>query len=156
MSAELLKRCALFRDFTPVGLELFAKISKPRIVLRGKPLFAEGTPSETLYLLVEGRVQVLVKTAEGTISTVASLGAGESLCEMALLSPAKPVAHMCSVVAEVDSKVLEGSSADLQALMKDKPQACVKLLLACAAEVGRKAGDARDLLKHMVARSVGR
>jgi CRP-like cAMP-binding protein len=97
-----------------------------------------------------------VKSSEGTLAPVASLGAGESLCEMALLSQGRPVLHLCSVVAEVDSKALEISSADLQGLMKDKPQACVKLLLACAAEVGRKAGDARDLLKHMLARSVGR
>jgi len=156
MSSELLKRCSLFRDFTPVGLDILAKIAKPKIVLHGKPLFVEGAPSETLYVAVEGRLQVMVKSSEGTQSVVASVGAGESMAEAALLAPTHGPTHLCSVVAEVDSKVLEISNADFQALMKEKPQACVKLLLACASEFARKSIEAREPLKHMLARAVGR
>lgn len=156
MSAELLKRFALFKDFTPVGLEILAKIAKPKILLAGKPLFLEGAPSEALYLLVEGRILVALKSSEGKDVPVASLGSGEALGEMALLSGGRAPAHLCSALAESDSKLLEIAHADLQALMKEKPQACMKLLLAAASEFGRKSQDAREPLKHVLARAIPR
>lgn len=154
MSVEVLRQCPLFKDFTGVGLEILAKIAKGRIVLVGKPLFQEGKPSEFLYLLIEGRLSVQVKGADGRETPLASLGGGEHLGEMALLAAARKPVHLCTVVAEADSKIMEISAVDFQALMKDKPQACMKLLLSLSAEFGRKSVDAREPLRHLVARSI--
>jgi len=156
MSVEMLKQCPLFRDFTAVGLEILAKIAKPRILLAGKPLFQEGKPSESLYLVVEGRLSVLVKGQDGRDSPLASLGPGEHLGEMALLAAARKPLHLASVVAELDSKIVEIANADFQALMKEKPQACMKLLLSLSADLGRKSVEAREPLRHLVARAVAR
>ena len=154
MSVEMLKQCALFKDFTAVGLEILAKIAKPKIVLAGKPVFQEGKPSESLFILVEGRLSVLIKGPDGRETPMASLGGGEHLGEMSLLAAARRPVHVCSVVAEANSKLLEISAVDFQTLMKDKPQACMKLLLSLSADFGRKAVDAREPLSHVVARSV--
>ncbi|MGC4113469.1 MAG: cyclic nucleotide-binding domain-containing protein [Myxococcales bacterium] len=156
MSVEMLRQCPLFKDFTAVGLEILAKISKPRILLAGKPLFLEGKPSESLYIVVEGRLAVMVKGPDGRESPVASLGAGEHLGEMALLAAAKKPLHLVSVLAEADSKIVEIPNADFQALMKEKPQACMKLLLSLSAEFGRKSVEAREPLRHIVTRALGR
>lgn len=156
MSAELLRQCPLFKDFTAVGLEILAKIAKGRILLAGKPLFLEGKPSEALYIVVEGRLAVMVKGQDGRDSPMASLGAGEHLGEMALLAAAKRPVHLVSVLAESDSKIVEIANADFQNLMKEKPQACMKLLLSLSSEFGRKSVEARDPLKHLVARAVVR
>ena len=156
MSVEILKRSPLFKDFTPVGLEILAHIAKPRVLLAGKPLFLEGTPSESFFIVAEGRFQVFAKGAEGNNVPVASLGAGEHVGEMALIAYGRNPMHLCSVVAEADSKVLEFTSADFQALTKDKPQACIKLLFALASELGRKSADAREPLRLLLARAFSR
>ena len=156
MSVDVLRQCVLFKDFTAVGLEIIAKIAKSRIVLAGKTIFQEGKPSESLYIVIEGRLSVLVKSADGRDAPLASLGAGEHLGEMALLASARKPLHLCSVVAEADSKLMEIGVADFQALMKDKPQACMKLLLSLSAEFGRKSVEAREPLRHLVARAVVR
>lgn len=154
MSAELLKQSVLFKEFTPVGLQILSRIAHQRVVLAGKPLFSEGSESEALCIILEGRFQVQVKNAEGREVPVAVIGPGEHLGDMALLASEKPGVHLCSAVAEVDSKVLELGRADFKALMKEKPQACMKLLLALALEFGQKAADSGDALKHLVARAV--
>jgi CRP/FNR family cyclic AMP-dependent transcriptional regulator len=155
--SELLKQSSLFKDFTPIGLEIVSRIAKPKIVLAGKPLFSEGGTPEALYVVVEGRFHIAVKGTDGKDVPLASLGVGEHLSEMALLSATgKPSPHVCSAIAEVDSKVLEISLADFQRLTKEKPQACVKLLLAISQEFGQKVADSRDALRHLLTRAVGR
>jgi CRP-like cAMP-binding protein len=156
MSVEILKRCLLLKDFTPVGLEILARIAKPKVILAGKALFVEGGASESLFIVAEGRFQVMLKNTEGKDIAVAAMGAGEHMGEMGLIAAGRQPLHLCSVVAEADSKVLEISSADFQSLMKEKPQACVKLLFALSAELGRKSAGARDPLRHILARAVTR
>ncbi|MBI5547216.1 MAG: cyclic nucleotide-binding domain-containing protein [Deltaproteobacteria bacterium] len=156
MSAEMLKRCVLFKDFTPVGLDILARIAKPRIVLAGKPLFIEGSASETLVIVVEGRFQVLVKGTDGRDTPLASLGPGEHLGDLSLLAAGRKATHLVTVVAEADSRVVELSQGDFLALSKEKPQACMKLVLALASEVGRKTADAREPLKLLLSRAAVR
>ena len=151
MSAEILKKSALFKEFTPVGVEIFSRIARPRIVLAGGPLFQEGSPADALYLVAEGRFQILVKGTDGQNVLLASLGVGEHLSEMSLLSSGSSV-HMCSALAEIDSRVLEIASADFLELIRIKPQACVKLLLAAAQLFGQKVAACQDPLRHFLSR----
>ncbi len=148
MSAEILRRSPLFRTFTPVGVEIFSRIATPRIVLARAPLFQEGGPANALFLVAEGRFQILVKGADGQEMVLARLGVGEHMSEMSLLSSGSAV-HMCSALAEVDSRVLEITSADFVELIRVKPQACVKLLLAAAQSLGQKVAACRDPLRHL-------
>jgi len=152
MSAELLKQSVLFKDFSPVGLDIFGRIAKPRIVLAGQPLFAEGGPSEALYLVIEGRLQISMKNADGQDVAIGALGPGEHLGDMSLLSADVPPTHMCSVLAEANCKILEIGRADFQAATKEKPQACMKLLIALAQELGGKVTASRDALKFALGR----
>ena len=151
MSAEILKKCALFREFTPVGLEIFSRIATPRIVLAGYPLFEEGSPADALVLVAEGRFHIHVKGGDGQDVPLATLGVGEHLSEMSLLSSGRAV-HLCSALAEIDSRVLEISSADFLGLVPVKPQACVKLLLAAAQQLGQKVAACSDPLRLLLAR----
>ncbi len=153
MSVEVLKQCALFKDFTQVGLEILARIAKPRIILAGKPLFIEGQPALSLVVVSEGRFQIVVKDPEGTEVALASLGPGEHLSEMAILSHTRPAVHLCTAVAEVDSKVVEIAGSDFAKMMELKPQACIKLLLAAAQQFGQKVADCREPLRRALLRA---
>lgn len=156
MSAELLKTNPLFKDFTPVGLGILGRITRPRVLIAGNVLFAEGAPSEALYLVIEGRVQLSMKGADGRDVALGSLGAGEHLGQVSLLGDGAPCAHLCSAIAEYDSKILEIPAADFRALMQEKPQACMKLMLAVAHDFGRRVSGSGDILKHVLARAAVR
>ena len=156
MSAALLKQSVLFKDFSPVGLDILSRIARGRLLLAGNALFAEGAPSEALYFVVEGRLGRTLTGQDAREVVVGSLGPGEHLGQMALLGDGAPVAHLCSAIAESDSKVLEIPAADFRALKKQKPQACMKLLLAVSQDFGQKLASSGDLLKFMVGRTLSR
>lgn len=155
MSAELLKQSVLFKDFSPVGLNILSRIVRGRVLLTGNPLFTEGAPSEALYMVVEGRLRLAMQGPDGREVPVGSLGAGEHLGQVSLLG-AQPVAHLCTAIAELDSKILEIPAADFRELMKQKPQACMKLMLAIAQDFGQKMAHSGDVLKFVVGRAAAR
>lgn len=71
------------------------------VTLRGgEPLFAQGAPGDSAYLLVSGRVLVQVEQPEGAPRTIAELGPGELVGEYALISEEPRGA---SVLAKKDS-----------------------------------------------------
>jgi CRP/FNR family transcriptional regulator, cyclic AMP receptor protein len=150
---DRLKQFALFKDFTPTGLGILAGIATERVVLANQPLFAEGSPSAALYFVVEGRMKVTLKGNEGQSNYVSTLGRGEHLGELALLGSGL---RLCSVTAEMDSKVIEIKTDEFQELQKQKPQACLKLMMAIATEFGKKLQDNRDAIRQLAFRSVGR
>ncbi|MFN7131258.1 MAG: cyclic nucleotide-binding domain-containing protein [Myxococcales bacterium] len=155
MSAELLKKSVLFKDFTPTGLNILGRIARTRVVLAGKPLFTEGAAGDALYIILEGRFRVLMKGSDGKDLPIAALGPGEHASEVSLLGDSPPN-HLCSAIAEADSKVVEIRRADFQQTMKEKPQACIKLMLAISQEFGRKVAATQDTLRHLLTRAAGR
>jgi CRP-like cAMP-binding protein len=156
MSVHWLSQSVLFKDFTPTGLAIIAGIAKTRVVLAGKVLFSEGAESAALSLIVAGRVRILIKGSDGKDVPIASLGPGEHLGELSLLSRDRRPLHLCTAIAEVDSRVLEIHDADFSRTMEEKPKACLKLLMAIAVEFGRKVADSGDAIKQLVVRAGGR
>ena len=156
MSADLLKQSVLFKDFTPTGLAILGKIAKARVVLAGQTLFTEGGEGDGLILVVAGRFRIVTRGTDGKDVPIGALGPGEHMGEVSLISGDKRPKHMCSALAEADSKVVEIKTADFQKTMKDKPQACIKLMLAIAQDFGGKVSDSRDTMKHLLTRAAGR
>ncbi len=149
VSPDRLKEFSLFKDFTPTGLGILAAIASEKVVLANQAVFAEGAPSGSLFFVVEGRVKVTLKGNDGQSAYISTLGRGEHLGELSLLGGGT---HLCSVVAEIDSKVIEIRNEDFQALQRQKPQACLKLMMAIATEFGRKVQDNRDALRQLAVR----
>jgi CRP/FNR family cyclic AMP-dependent transcriptional regulator len=147
VAPDRLTECVLFKDFTPMGLGIIAAIAEERVFLASQPVFAEGSPSTSLFFVAEGRVKVVVKAEGGQTATLASLSRGAPLGEIALLGGGT---HLCSVIAETDSKIVEIKNEEFQNLQKQKPQACLKLMMAIAALLGQKLQDNQDALKRLV------
>ncbi len=150
VATDRLKGCALFKDFTSTGLGILAGIATERVVLAGRPLFTEGQASSSLFYLVEGKVKVSVKAPDGQSSAVGTLGPGEHVGELALLVAGGT--RLCTATAETDTKVIEIKSDDFLNLQKQKPQACLKLMMAIAQEFGKKVSDNKDAFQKLLAR----
>jgi CRP-like cAMP-binding protein len=150
-NVEVLQRCALFKDFTEVGLKIFAEIAVAKTVPAGSPLFVENMVGEALFIVKSGTVRITQRGAGGE-REIAVLGPGEALGSLALL--AKGV-RMVSAVAVTPLEVLELAHRDYFKKIPEKPQACLKLALAIAADLAAKAGDSRDALRELHGKKTG-
>ncbi|HUB09296.1 MAG TPA: cyclic nucleotide-binding domain-containing protein [Myxococcales bacterium] len=145
--ALTLAGCELFKDFSETGLSILATISAERAVPLGVPLFVEGMASDALFVLKSGRIRVLLKDADGTDREVGMLGPGEALGQLSLLQTNGT--RLATAVAADASEIVEIRSRDFLRLQAQKPQACIKLMMAIAGQVGRLLGQNRDLLRSM-------
>jgi CRP-like cAMP-binding protein len=148
---EALQRCALFKEFTETGLRIFAAVAVEKTVPAGAPLFVENMVGEALFIVRAGTVRITQREDKGE-RELAVVGPGEHLGAMALL--AKSV-RLVSAVAAVDCQVLELTQRDFVRLQPQKPQACLKLALAIAADVAARVGENRELVRELPARRPG-
>jgi len=139
---EALRGCALFKDFSETGLRIFAAVATERTLAAGTPLFAENMVGESLFIVKAGTVRISRREG-GTERELATVGPGEHLGELALL--AKSV-RLVSATAASSCEVLEISQRDFYRLQPQKPQACLKLALAIAADLAQKMAENRDAL----------
>lgn len=142
---EALQRCSLFKDFTEVGLKIFAEIAVTKTVPAGSPLFAENMVGEAMFIVKSGTVKIVQKGASGE-RELAVLGPGEALGALGML--AKGV-RVVSAVATSPLEVLEIAHRDYFRKIPEKPQACLKLALAIAADLAAKAGESREALREL-------
>ncbi len=145
---EALKGSSLFREFTETGLKIFATIAQEKTVPAGSPLFVENRVGDSLFIVKSGTVRVTQRSGAGE-AELAVLGAGEHLGELALLAKS---ARLVSAVAASECAVVEISQRDFFKLAPEKPQACLKLALAIAADLARQVGESRDALRALVAK----
>jgi CRP/FNR family cyclic AMP-dependent transcriptional regulator len=150
-AVETLQRAPLFKDFTETGIRIFAAIAQEKAVPAGSPLFVENMVGESLFIVKTGTVRITQKTPEGE-RELAVLGAGEHLGELALLARS---VRLVSAVAATASEVLEITQRDFTRLQPQKPQACLKLALAIAADLAAKVGECRELFRDAPAKKPG-
>lgn len=145
---EALQRAPLFKDFSETGLKIFAAISVEKAFPPGTPLFAESMVGESLFIVKSGTVRLTQKAADGE-RELATVGPGEHLGELSLLGKG---VRLVSAVAATQCEALEISQRDFARLQPQKPQACLKLALAIAADLAAKVAENRDLLRELGAR----
>jgi CRP-like cAMP-binding protein len=145
---EALQGCALFKEFSETGIRIFAAIAVEKTVDAGAPLFAEGMAGEALFIIRSGQVRITQKDAAGE-RELALLGPGEHLGALGLLARST---RLVSAVAANQCEIVELTQRDFARLQPQKPQACLKLALAIAAELAGRVGENRELLKEMTLR----
>jgi CRP-like cAMP-binding protein len=142
-----LKASPLFRGFTDTGLTILASICVQRSYPAGSPLFVEAMVSDSMLVLVDGRVALTSKGSRGESLSMGEVGHGDWLGELALISPGQ---RMCTATALTPVWAYELRHTDFQRLMGQKPQACIKLLMSICTSLGQKVVDNRDALKSLL------
>ena len=145
---EALQRCALFKGFTETGLRIFAAVAVEKAVPAGTPLFVEAMAGESLFILKSGTVRITQK-ADKAERELAVLGPGEHLGALALLARST---RLVSAVAATDCEVVELTQRDFAHLQPEKPQACLKLALAIAADLAARVAENRELVRELAVR----
>ena len=80
----------VFRDLSPAEMDRLAKTTTMVTCQRGRTVYRTGDASDTLFLLKQGRVQIVRETADGKRLVTAILGPETFFGEMALVGQRFP------------------------------------------------------------------
>ncbi|ADO74969.1 cyclic nucleotide-binding domain-containing protein [Stigmatella aurantiaca] len=108
--------------FASLGREMFLEMLagvERSVFQRGERILQEGAPGSSMFVIVEGEVNVVRQGQEGQPLTVATLGEGGFFGEMALLYP---VPRLASVVAGTRTVLLEFSRERMEDIATRYPQ----------------------------------
>jgi len=100
---DLIRRVNLFARLTPSQAELLAGSVVKKRFKRGECIVVQGQTSEALFIILTGRVRVVMADDHGGEVILATLRAGDYLGEMSLIDNAP---HSASVKCEAISDVL--------------------------------------------------
>ena len=83
--AEELQKSRLFEGLLPEEIEMLAEVTQQKKFGQGEVVFEQGDVGDSLYLLVEGSVDVLHKREDGAEHLITTLEAPEFFGEMSLI-----------------------------------------------------------------------
>lgn len=149
--SQILRGATLFHSFTDKGLGFMASIARPQTLPAGTPLFVQHMMGEALYIVASGSIQLSVGQGAAA-QPLTSVGPGASLGEVAVLRGGP---RQCTAIAEVESTVLEISRRDLAQLQREKPQACLKLMINIVEQVGQRLRELEPELSALVQQNIG-
>lgn len=134
MLEQQLRAIPFFRNLPAEALEAIAARLRRESFARGEVVFRKGEPSDSMYLVQSGQVDVVLDGEEGLVperEPLASLGAGSFVGELGLLLN-EP--RSATLLAVTDSELLALSRADLDELLEQHPAVAVDL----SRELGRR------------------
>lgn len=109
----------------PEEQELFHKNGRSRDYAKGSVIYGEGEDVEAIYLVQEGRVNILKAASAGAESLLGSYGPGQSFCIAAHINR-RP--YPCRAVAATDIRLVTLSAASLRLLYAQLPEFGRRLL----------------------------
>lgn len=84
-AADLFRASEVFEGLTPEEIREIIHLSEYRALDSGDLLFEEGEPSDALYVVADGEVEVRSQKAGGGSTVLAELGPGSVVGEMSLI-----------------------------------------------------------------------
>lgn len=138
----LLQQMPIFGGITDEVLEFL--LARTRIVHRraDEYFFNEGDKAEELYVLEEGKVEIL-RHWKGQDYRISAMSQGDCFGEMALIDFCP---RSASVRATEDSSAIELSASALQELYEKDPTQFTMIYMNLARELSRRLREVNDLL----------
>ena len=118
MGFEHVHAFPLFKGLSMSDVQKFYDLCEKRKVKAGTVLVAEGEAQSTLFILINGKVEVSKYFTEGESNVVARLGPGQSFGEISAITGALPGA---TVTTSTDSVVFTISREDLDEFVAEDP-----------------------------------
>ena len=142
LAVDSLRRCALFAHVDDEGLRTLAQQMRRRRFRRNEVIFHQGDIGDSVQVVVEGAVKIVLPSAEGDEAIIASLKPGEFFGELALLDGA-PRSTTATAVEPTETLALPRDQF-LHQLAHD-PRIVHALLHALAEELRRLTGHVEEL-----------
>lgn len=124
----LLRSVPLFAELEDAELERFSRVAVPRSFPEGTRVFHEGDHSDACYIVKSGTFRVTREHPDGRAITLATLGAGDIVGELAMLDGEVRSASVETLGGEGELLALPAS--DVRALLERHPEITVKFVAA--------------------------
>jgi CRP-like cAMP-binding protein len=128
-TAEL-KKQILFSDLTDAELGLIARKIVVENYHKGQAIFKEGEPTQGIYLLKSGKVEISKNTPDGWKQTLAILSENHIFGELSVIED-KP-AHGADATAIENTEVYGIKTADFKAFEKSETAMMYKIMRTIA------------------------
>ena len=131
---ELIHDVPLLARLPKAELKALASNGHVHDYTNGIAIFHEGDPGDALHIVIEGGVRIVVASPKGEEATVALLGPGECVGDLALLD-GRP--RSASAIASGDTKTLVVRRDDFMRWLEERPKAAFALLETLSMRVRR-------------------
>jgi len=141
VSSAMLRSVPLFASFSEEPLRLLATVVTRRSVARGTMIMAAGDPTDSLYIVLSGRLKVMMSDADGKEVILTIIGPGEFFGEMGLIDDAP---RSASVVAIEPCELLAITRRDFKKCLAENfemSMAVMRGLVRRLREADRKIGS---------------
>ena len=141
VSTTVLKSVPMFAAFREDQLRTLAPVGMRRSVPRGSVVMAEGDPIDFLYIVISGRLKVMMGDADGKEVILSILGPGEIFGEMGLIDDGP---RSASVIAIEPCELLSVSKRDFRKCMLqsyDTAMTVMRVLVRRLRAADRKIGS---------------
>jgi CRP/FNR family transcriptional regulator, cyclic AMP receptor protein len=142
IDAQSLARIPLLQDVPEEALGQLTRSLRRRTYHRGEVIFHQGDPGDTLHLVRNGRVKVVIPAETGDEVLLAILGPGDCFGELALLD-GEP--RSASVVAMESVETLVLGRQEFLTFFRSNPETAERLMMNLARIIRRVNEDVADL-----------
>lgn len=139
----ILSRVAIFSGLTGKELSKMSLIVHRRQYDVDEPIFAQGDPGLGMYVIEEGKVDIVYKDGTGIDKRLASLKPGDFFGELSLLDESP---RSATAVAKTPLKIIGFFRPDLLGLLDRSPKLGTKILLRLGEVIGTRLRVANEQL----------
>lgn len=136
-TADFLTTVPLFASLDPAEVAAFTLLLRERSYPKGSVILFEDDPGDSLFIVREGRVKVVLVSEEGREVILGILGVGDHFGELSLIDDEPRSAH---VVAMEDSTLLALRREDFRRRVEANPAVAWALLVEMSHRL-RRADD---------------
>ena len=151
-----LGRVGLLSALGPDQLRRLAEESSERVYAAGEPVIRQGDTGDSMFVVIDGRVEVTAEQADAAPVRLAVLGDGDYFGEMSLMTGAPRVA---TVTALVETRLMEVGKESFRGVLASQPGlvdvlgGALRQRLAGRAEAiadaGRPAPESQDIFRKI-------
>lgn len=138
-----LRQSILFSDVTLATAIELAKMAEQIVLRGGDVLFRQGDVSDAIYVVINGRLDVIKQTANGRAELVNEIGPGESVGELGLVTDQR---RSADIIARRDTTVARLDKREYLEILRRDPEGITRGLVRAAQ--GVSTGMARFRRQH--------
>lgn len=142
-TADFLSTVPLFRSLGQAEVAAFAQMAREKSYPKGSVILFEDDPGDSLFVVRDGRVKVVLVAEDGREVILGILGVGEHFGELSLIDDQPRSAH---VVAMEESSLLVLRREDFRRRVEQNPAVAWALLI----ELSRRLRRADDKIGSLV------
>lgn len=142
LAVDGLRRCALFAHVDDDRLAALAQLTRRRRYRRNEVIFHQDDVGDSLHIVADGGVKIVLPSQEGEEAIIASLKPGDFFGELALLD-GSPRSTTATALEPTETLALPRD--EFQRFVTEDPRLVTALLKALAGELRRLTGHVEEL-----------